>query len=201
MENETSFQLFDRFREGDEQAAALLFDRYVSRLTALARSRMSAHLERRVAAEDVVQSVYGSFFVRAREGQYALEQSGDLWRLLAAITLNKVYRQAERHTAGKRSINAERSFQADNDASFLAAPPEMLDRQPSPDEAAMVSENLQLLMEDFPDLQRQMLQLRLQGYLIEEIAEQVGRSERSVRRVLDKARDWLKARAASDAVE
>ena len=93
MENDTSFQLFDRFRQGDEQAAALLFDRYVSRLTALARSRMSAHLERRVAAEDVVQSVYGSFFVRAREGQYALEQSGDLWRLLAAITLNKVYRQ------------------------------------------------------------------------------------------------------------
>ena len=35
-----------------------------------------------------MQSAYRSFFVGVREGRYALERGGDLWRLLVALTLH-----------------------------------------------------------------------------------------------------------------
>ncbi len=90
MVGDESIELLSRVRQGDEQAASDLFDRYVERLIKLARSRLSAKLQRRVDPEDVVQSAYRSFFSHAQDGRYQLHKSGDLWRLLAAITVNKV---------------------------------------------------------------------------------------------------------------
>lgn len=90
-------------RQGDERAAEQLFAQYVGRLTALARARLSPRLSARTDPEDVVLSAYRSFFVAAREGQFTLARSGDLWRLLVAITLHKLYRQVRRHEAASRS--------------------------------------------------------------------------------------------------
>ena len=56
--NGTSFILLERFRDGDESAAEALFSRYFERLTALARSRLSARLASRTDPEDIVMSVY-----------------------------------------------------------------------------------------------------------------------------------------------
>ena len=62
----TSLVLLERFRGGDDLAAAEIFNRYFGRLTALARSRLSPRLARRTDPEDIVLSVYRSFFVAAR---------------------------------------------------------------------------------------------------------------------------------------
>ena len=62
----TSLVLLERFRGGDDLAAAEIFDRYFQRLTALARSRLSPRLAQRTDPEDIVLSVYRSFFVDAR---------------------------------------------------------------------------------------------------------------------------------------
>ena len=61
-------------------------------------------LGQRVDAEDVVQSAMLSFFVRASSDAYVLDRAGDLWRLLTTITLNKLRRQVEVHTAAKRAV-------------------------------------------------------------------------------------------------
>jgi len=92
-EHETR-HVFDRMKGGDEEAARELFNRYLSRLVALARSRLSEKLERKVDADDVVQSAFRSFFVRARDGQYAIERAGDLWSLLATITRHKLLKKS-----------------------------------------------------------------------------------------------------------
>jgi hypothetical protein len=44
-------------------------------------------------AEDVLQSAFRSFFGGLENGKFAVEGEGDLWGLLAAITLHKLYRQ------------------------------------------------------------------------------------------------------------
>ena len=100
----TSLVLLERFRGGDDLAAAALFARYFERLTSLARSRLSTRLARRTDPEDIVLSVYRSFFVEAREGRYTLGRGGDLWRLLAAITRHKLLRQVRRQSADRRSV-------------------------------------------------------------------------------------------------
>lgn len=191
-----SLELVQRFRQGDERAADELFRRYVGRLTALAQSRLSARMSRRIDADDVVQSVYRSFFVHARDGAYSLEESGDLWRLLVVITLNKLRSQVEHHKAGKRSISVEQSGTGNGS---LRLQPEAMAHDPSPAEALAVVEEVETLMQGLTPVHCQMLELRLQGYRLEEIASQVNRSERGVRRLLDKIKDRLSQRLAESA--
>ena len=71
MDGAGSSNLVARWRAGDQQAATELFSRYANRLIALARKRLSDKLAGHIDPEDVVQSVYRSFFADAREGRYA----------------------------------------------------------------------------------------------------------------------------------
>lgn len=187
--NEASHELIARWRQGDEQAANELFHRYASRLLALADSRLSGKLERRGNAEDVVQSAYRSFFAAARDGRYVLERSGDLWRLLVAITLHKVRKHAEYHTAAKRSINRER--ETDADAQWFGLPLEVLAQEPSPAEAAALTDEIQHVLQRLEPQQQRVLELRLQGYSVEEIATQCACSSRTVKRALAIIREEL----------
>src|SRR5580693_7271824 len=103
----TSLVLLERFRDGDDQAAEALFSRYFERLTLLARSRLSPRLASRTDPEDIVMSVYRSFFVGVRRGRFALSRGGDLWRLLASITRHKLLRQVRYQRAECRSVDIE----------------------------------------------------------------------------------------------
>jgi RNA polymerase sigma-70 factor (ECF subfamily) len=192
-DEDDALELLARFRQGDQYAADALFHRYVGRLTALAQKRLSERLARRVDADDIVQSAYRSFFLHARDGAYTLQESGDMWRLLVAITLNKLRRQVERNTAGKRAMSHEQHFDADGS---VALRPEAVASDPTPEEALSVVEEVEALMEGLTPIQCQMLELRLQGHTVDEIAEQVNRSERGVRRLLDKVKEKLHQRLA-----
>src|SRR5438093_12587143 len=80
--NTPSAELVARWGGGDEAAAREIFERYVDRLTRLARVRLSTKLAARLDPDDVVMSAYRSFFVGARDRRFTLKESGDLWRLL-----------------------------------------------------------------------------------------------------------------------
>jgi eukaryotic-like serine/threonine-protein kinase len=185
--SENSAELLGRYRRGDPAAADALFHRYADRLLALARSRLSPKLARRIDPDDVVQSVYRSFFIRAREGEFTADRDGDLWRLLATITLHKLGRQAKHHRAAKRSQDCEAA--ADATRSELAE--QLADREPSVADVVAAAEELHWLMRQLEPIQRQALQLRLQGLTAEEIAATLGRSERTIRRWLVEARELL----------
>jgi DNA-directed RNA polymerase specialized sigma24 family protein len=107
VNNETSVDLWRRCAAGDEDAAEQIYRRYAAGLMTLARRRLSARLARRVDPEDVVQSAYRSFFLRGREGQFRIERSGDLWRLLTTITVKKLLGQVEFHQAQQRDFQRE----------------------------------------------------------------------------------------------
>lgn len=185
-----SIRLFERYRKEDAQAADDLFHRYVARLTALVRVRLSPKLARRLDAEDVVQSAYRTFFTRAKKGEFELKRGGDLWRLLAAITMNKLGKQIERNLAGKRNMRAEHSVsEAADDLGIAPASSE-----PSPEDEALMQEELELLMSGLDEGQRQMLSMRLAGYRLEEIAAETKRSERTVRRLLEKVKGLMESR-------
>ena len=198
--DDRSLQLLAQVQAGDEQAAGELFDRYVNRLVRLEQSRLSKKLGRKVDPEDIVHSAYRSFFIAARDGRFSLEQSGDLWRLLAAITVRKIHGQAKYHGAQKRGLNAEQSICGIGSDSFVA--PEAVARDPSPDEAVAVVEEVEQLIKDLDPLQQQMVELRLQGHTLHEIADKVQRSQRTVRRLMEKVKANLEQRVHnSDANE
>ena len=188
----TSAELLDRFRAGDPLAAEELFARYVDGLTRLARSRLAPRIARRTDPEDIVLSAYRSFFLRARDGQFTLQRSGDLWRLLVEMTLHKLYRTVKHHQAEKRSVRREQPLE---DAAVWAP-----DRHATgtPEEAQTLTDELASLMRLLDPFERRVLELRLQDEPLDDIAAETGRSERTVRRALARIRELLAQRLQRD---
>jgi RNA polymerase sigma factor (sigma-70 family) len=192
MENEkfraawTSFILLERYCDGDDAAADAIFARYFLRLTSLARSRLSRRLSRRTDPEDIVLSVYRSFFIDARAGRYALSRGGDLWRLLASMTKHKLLRHARHHTADCRSVDRELPLDRAEEGCYAHR-----GWEPSPEDAVALSDQLERVFSGLDSLGRRVLELRLQGAPLSEIAEDTGRSERTVRRALGQIRERL----------
>src|SRR5207249_524909 len=90
MDPHDSFaRLMARLRAGDDGAAAAVFQRFARQLIARARAHLDARLRPKLDPEDVVQSVYRSFFNRYGAGQFELGTWNDLWGLLTVITLRK----------------------------------------------------------------------------------------------------------------
>jgi RNA polymerase sigma factor (sigma-70 family) len=184
-----SEQLLLRCREGDEDASREVFERYLVRLTALARSRLAPRLARRTDPEDIVLSAYRSFFVGARDGRFALQRSGDLWRLLASITLHKLQRQVKRHSAESRDVRREIASFEEFDFS----------REPTVEEAVTLADELESILKPLDPFLRRVLELRLQGQSLEEIAAITMRSERTIRRCLAELREAIANRREGDA--
>lgn len=197
MQDSPSIDLIRQWQQGHNPAAKEVFDRYVDRLVGLARSKMSTKLQRRVEPEDIVQSAYRSFFRRAAQDQYTLENQGDLWRLLATITVNKVYHQQKHHSAKKRSMKQEDSLLSHPDQSHSPRldPAEV---EPTPDEALGLIEEVETLLSRLDPLHQKILELRLQGTDIESIAATVQRTERTIRRVLSVVESELQRRLGPD---
>eukprot|EP00913_Durusdinium_trenchii_P028450 g26678.t1 len=179
-----SAELLQNVRDGSESAAAELFDRFVARLTRLARMRLALKLQQRIDPEDVVLSAYRSFFVGVHNNRFTIEQSGDLWRLLARMTLHKLARRAKHHTAAKRSIDNE---------SHANEPATVVDREPTPDEAVAFAEEIEQLMRSLKPTARRVLELKLQGYRVADIAREIGRNDRTIRRNLTTIRNAILA--------
>ena len=190
-------KLLKQVRRGDELASAELVDRYADRLIALARTRLSTKLARRLDPEDIVQSACRSFFRNAQAGRYEVRDSDGLWRLLAAITVHKAQRQGKRHSAAKRALSNEESSGRDGIMQVIS--PEALARDPNPEEATTLLEETNAMMAGLSPLHRQIVELSLQGHEVAVTAAEAKCSERTVQRAMERARSLLEQRLYGDA--
>jgi RNA polymerase sigma-70 factor, ECF subfamily len=166
-----------RFRNGQADAPTRLYLRYAERLQALADRQTSAELGRRLDPEDIVQSVFRTFFRRVAEGNYDVPDGEEIWKLLLVIALHKIRDAGVYHKAAKRDVRRTSSGEANELAIQNAA---------GKDEAALAV--LQMVVNDvlegLPESHRRMIELRIEGHEVAEISREVGRSKRSVERVL-----------------
>jgi RNA polymerase sigma-70 factor (ECF subfamily) len=181
--------LMARLKAGDQQAARDVFERFVQRLIALAGSRLGGKFRRKVDPEDVVQSVFKSFFRRNAADQYELANWDGLWGLLAAITIHKCGHKIEHFQAACRDVAHEASSPLLTDQS--RADWEAVAREPTPAQVAMLDETIVSLLHELDERDGQILLLVLQGWSTEEIGNEVRCSERTARRVLSRVRHRL----------
>lgn len=177
--NSSSARIFASVVADEPDAAAKLFHRYLRRLCRLAQTRIGAQLARRIDTEDVVMSAYRSFFINAKAGRFWIHESGDLWALLAKITLRKLYRSAAHHSAEKRSLLRE-----SHDCNSGNLHEWVISEQPAIDEAVALADEVEAVLRALPIRDRRVVELRLQGELMADIAKELGLSERTVRRIL-----------------
>ena len=157
-------------------------DRYTRRLLEFARRKLPNRLRRRVDPEDIVQSVYRSFFHRLNEGQFTFQESLDVWRLLAAMTFHKARNAVKFHERERRDVRRDLPLVPDGDSSNPN--PEAIADTPGSDDLEILYECLDKLLAKLPSNYREIVVARLQGESIEQIAQKVKRSRRTVLRVL-----------------
>jgi RNA polymerase sigma-70 factor (ECF subfamily) len=184
IQNPGDGSLVRRWCAGEQQAAQQIFDRYVERLLGLAKRRLNERLARRVDPEDIVQSVFRTFFARVQADFFSIQDPDDLCKLLVRITLHKTLKQVAYHQAAKRHPDREQ-FPRENHQDPLM---QLMDREPGPEEASAFLDELEHFLERLRPVERRIVELRLQGYGTDEIARILGIYDRKVRRVTERIR-------------
>jgi RNA polymerase sigma-70 factor (ECF subfamily) len=149
----------------------------------VARSRLDEDIRRKVDAEDVLQSVYRSYFARQRRGQFELAGWENLWSILTLLTLRKCANQGAHFQATFRDVRREVNL---GTASEPAS--DVLAAEPSPSEAAVLTEVVEELLRGLDDRDREIVTQHLQGDTVAEISDRVGWAEHTVHRTLDRVR-------------
>ena len=185
----TVSQWIAQLKTGDAHAAQRLWETYFQRMVQLARQRLEGAPRRAADEEDVALSAFKSFCLGAQAGRFSkLMDADSLWPLLMAITANKsvdLIRENNRQKRGGTGKGSDDSAKMSTHKSSLS---DLISREPTPEFAAQISDNLQHLLKVLdatgdPDLRRIAI-LKMDGYSNQDIAESVGCVRRSVERKL-----------------
>jgi RNA polymerase sigma-70 factor (ECF subfamily) len=194
--DDTFPDLVARLRSGDADAAQEIFRRFARRLIGLARLRLDARLQQKVDPEDVVQSVFRSFFVRHAGGEFDLHGWDSLWSLLTVITLRKCGHKLEYFHAACRDVRRETAPATEQEDSLQSW--QGIAREPTPDEAAQLADTVAQLIAALAAEDRSLVELALQGHTAAEISAQCGVAERTVYRRLERIKSRLERQRTSD---
>jgi RNA polymerase sigma-70 factor (ECF subfamily) len=186
--------LIERLRSGEGDAAARVHQRFVRRLVGLACRQFESRVRSKADHEGIVQSAFKSFFARCQRGEFELSGWDAVWALLVRITIHKCAHQRERLGAIRRDVHRECSW----DRELPPEHPAVLDRAPTPAEAAALRETVALWLRDLEPVERGIVELGLEGYEDHQIAMRLHRSERTVRRIRRRVEDRLLAHCSDE---
>lgn len=174
-------------KAGDSAAAQRLWERYLSQLAQVARSRLAGSPQQVADAEDVVVVAFEKFLRYAQAGRFPrLDDRFDLWQVLLLVTEQVAIDQRRTFLAAKRGGFVTRSLtnvggRADESGSQW----QPADDEPTPEFVVAAAEQCRKLLGllDGDELRR-IAEEKMHGLTNEEIAEQEQLSLRSVERKL-----------------
>lgn len=158
--------------EVSEDAARQFCDRYMEKLLSLVKRNLASRYSSRLDPEDVVQSVFRSWFKDAKEGKITAASERDIWKLLSVVALNKVRNKIKFHDAQRRSVQRT----SDNDEVIAGVP------EPTEGDAQDFLEMMEAVGERLEEKARRTLELLLDGLSVSEIADELGRTTKSIGR-------------------
>jgi DNA-directed RNA polymerase specialized sigma24 family protein len=175
-------RLIGHLKDGDREASQQLWDAYFGRLVRLAQSRLRGAARHGADEEDVVVSVFESFFRRTEQGRFPqLQDRDDLWKLLFVLTVRKAINHVHHETRQSRGGGRIRSL---TDLEDLSAR-ELMCIEPSPDFAAQMTEECQNLLDRLGDPTLRVVAVwKMEGYTNREIANRLDCVEQTVERKL-----------------
>ena len=177
-------------KEGNEQSAQQLWERYFSQLVQIAGSKLPRSLRRDFDEEDVAASAFHAVCQGARDGRFPqLQDRGNLWSILVVITARKAInrvRSAMTQKRGGGDVRGESVFLGPSAASQgQEGIHQVIGREPTAEFAAEVAEQCQRLLAMLPDEKMQKLaRLKLEGYTNQEAARELDCGYRTIERRL-----------------
>jgi RNA polymerase sigma-70 factor (ECF subfamily) len=194
MPNEPDISdLIARAKAGDETAIGEFLTRFEPEVRIMVRGRLPKLLRTRFDSMDFVQAVWQSFFADLRSSSRQFENVHHLRGFLAGVARNKVYEEHRRLTRTKKhALAREQSLYVRRGSREVELA--LISPEPTPSQAVQASDRLAQLVAGCSPLEAQVITLRHQEMTLHEIAKRTGRSERSVRRIIDEARERMEAR-------
>jgi DNA-directed RNA polymerase specialized sigma24 family protein len=179
----------DGLKAHSPAAAQKLWERYFARLVRLAHQKLPRHGRRAYDEEDVALSAFHSFCAGVEEGRFPRLNDGDnLWRLLVVLTARKAQARIRHQTRQKRGsgrVQGESVFLGRDDAPSEGGIDQVEGPEPTPAFALEVAEECQRLLDLLGDeTLRSIALLKMEGYVVEEIAAKLGCAKRAVERRL-----------------
>ena len=169
-------------QQGDELACQKFWSTYGPMIERVAQRHLGPGMQRRVGPESIMLSACRTFIRRTQAGAFTFDDAESIWHLLCAITVNKVRNNTRFHLRQKRRMASESSGEALADVPVT---------HPGPEDEVEFAEQFEYLLEQFDDEEKQILELRLQDQTQAAIAQQLGCSERTVRRLMKRMQDRM----------
>jgi RNA polymerase sigma factor (sigma-70 family) len=192
MTNNDLAALIERARSGDAEAIGSL-RRFEDDIRMMVRVRLPRPLRSQFDSMDFVQEVWHSFFRINQEDPDRLSQIRDIRSFLAGVARNKVFEEHRRRSmTQKYDLGREEPLYVRRGSRDI--PRDVPANDPSPSQDAQARERLDQILEGGSPRDAEVIELRRQGLTFEEIAEQTGLHERTVRRVVDTIRRRMEAR-------
>jgi RNA polymerase sigma-70 factor (ECF subfamily) len=173
--------LAGRLNAGAGSAANDVDEQYRAKLCRLVEREMNRRFRRREDPEDVVQSAFRTFYRRSARGEFHIDSSVDLWRLLETITRHKILKHVEKHSAGKRNPDREEYPEGDD----------LHGQAPTPDAAAVAADLMEKALHGLDETYVKVFHLRLANCTEQEIAAKLDCTRAFVRTKLQRVRDRL----------
>jgi RNA polymerase sigma factor (sigma-70 family) len=179
----------DLVKAGDSAAANRIWQHYFDRLVRSVRARLYGQNRAVSDEEDIVLSVFDSFYNAAENGRFPdLSDRGDLWRLLLRMSARKVV-DKRRHDQRQRrggNVKVHSLNQTGDDDSVIEA----IGDEPSPEMVLMMQESVEEVFSHLGVGQlRELAVAKLEGYSNAELSERFGCSERTIERRLHLIRE------------
>jgi RNA polymerase sigma-70 factor (ECF subfamily) len=175
-------EFLDRVRAGDDEAARELVRKYEAAIRLEVRLRLrQRQLRRYFDSMDICQSVLRSFFVRAALGQFDLDRPEELFKLLVAMTRNKLACQVRKQRAKRRDCRRLADVPVQDVEAEAGAP--------GPGQVAAGREALEQFRARLSEEERRLADLRAQGRDWAEIAQCMGGTPQARRMQLARAAD------------
>jgi RNA polymerase sigma factor (sigma-70 family) len=189
----------EQVKAGDSAAANQLWQHYFDRLVRAVRGRLQGQNRAVSDEEDVVLSVFDSFYAAAEKGRFPdLADRDDLWHLLLRLAARKVVDKRRRDLRQKRGGGQQiRSL----DATECDREPviEAIGAEPSPEMVLMTKETVEQLFSHLGVGQlRDLAGAKLEGYSNAEMAKRFGCSVRTIERRLHLIREKCQQEMSSN---
>lgn len=176
-------------REGDSAAANEIWRLYFDRLVRAVRGRLFGQNRAVSDEEDIVLSVFNSFYEAAENGRFPnLQDRDDLWRLLMRMAGRKVIDKRRHDMRQRRGGQVEvASLDAADDQQQIF---QAIGSEPSPEMVLMMQESVaQLFSHLGVGHLRDLAGAKLEGYSNAELASRFDCSERTIERRLHLIRE------------
>ena len=183
-----------RARAGDPAATATLLARFEPEVRTMVRSRLPRALRNQFDSMDFVQAIWTSVFAGGGGPEIgAIADAGQFRGYLAGVARNKVFEEHRRRTKTKKyDLNREERLYVRKGERDV--PREVQASDPTPSENIQADDRLDQILGGSTEHEARVIRLRRQGLTFAEIAGLIGRDERSVRRVIEAARERMEAR-------